>query len=192
VPNGTATLNFRSGLTVQGTVKTVEKRDGKVILISFLNCTVRDELGNVLFEPAWGTYDMAVGDKIVSVYCGAADKDSFEEIAPVSKTSTYHPEYDSEKKKYHELFRIVRYCRESHTSYDQLLEVWGKIRKNFREDWLCSTEILEILNHENIYPEMAREIRIYLEMKASSEPDLTKLIHDGFYLIKNPVTQLTN
>lgn len=192
VPGLTASLNFRSGLRVNGRVKSLESRDGKLILVSFSDCTVTDEAGHVLFEPSWGIYDMAVGDRIISVYCGAADKDSFEETAPVSKTATYHPEYDSEKKKYHELFRIVRYCRETHSSYDQLSDVWEKIRKNFRDDWLCSIEILEILDHEGLFPEMARDIRIYLEMKASNEPALTKLIHDGFYLIKNPVTQLIN
>ena len=179
-------------MTVSGTVKAVKRSEGKVILISFNNCIVKDESEGVLFEPSLGIYDMAVGEKIVSVYCGAADKDSFEEIAPVSKTATYHPEYGIEKKKYHELFRQVRDCRESHTSFDRLLGVWENIKKDFREDWLCALEILEILNHENIYPESAREIRIYLEMKAANEPAITKLIQNGFYLIKNPVTQLIN
>ena len=192
ITNETATLTFDSGLTVSGTVKSVKRREGKVILISFNNCIVKDESEGILFEPSWGIYDMAVGEKIVSVYCGAADKDSFEEIAPVSKTATYHPEYGIEKKKYHELFRQVRDCRESHTSFDRLLGVWENIKKDFREDWLCALEILEILDHENIYPESAREIRIYLEMKASNEPAITKLIQNGFYLIKNPVTQLIN
>ena len=192
ITNETATLTFESGLTVSGTVKAVKRSEGKVILISFNNCIVKDESEGVLFEPSWGIYDMAVGEKIISVYCGAADKDSFEEIAPVSKTATYHPEYGIEKKKHHELFRQVRDCRESHTSCDRLLGVWENIKKDFREDWLCAMEILEILDHENIYPDTAREIRIYLEMKASNEPAINKLIQNGFYLIKNPVTQLRN
>ena len=71
--------------------------------------------------------------------------------------------------------------------------VFGKIfRTTFHDDWLCAMEILEILDHEGIYNETARDIRIYLEMKASNEQSLTKLIKDGFYLIKNPVNQLTN
>ena len=192
ITNETATLTFESGLTVSGTVKAVKRSEGKVILISFNNCIVKDEIEGVLFEPSWGIYDMAVGEKIISVYCGAADKDSFEEIAPVSKTATYHPEYGIEKKKHHELFRQVRDCRESHTSCDRLLGVWENIKKDFREDWLCAMEILEILDHENIYPDTAREIRIYLEMKVSNEPAINKLIQNGFYLIKNPVTQLRN
>ena len=192
IVNETATLTFSSGLTVSGTVEAVTRKEEKVILISFSNCTVKDDSESVFFEPSWGIYDMAVGENIISVYCGAADKDSFEEVAPVSKTATFHPEYGTEKKRYHELFRQVRDCRESHISSDRLLSVWENIKKSFRDDWLCALEILEILDHENIFPETAREIRIYLEIKASNEPALTKLIQDGFYLIKNPVTQLIN
>lgn len=185
-------LQFQSGMVVKGTVQAITRKNHKIILVSFSDCTVSDQEGNVFFEPEWGTYDMAVGETVVSVYCGAADKDLFEEAAPVSKTRTFHPEYDETTKQYHKLFAIVRDCRENHTSYKDLLKVWDDLQKNFREDWLCSMEILEILDHENIFISTARDIRIYLEMKAASEPELSKLIRDGFYLIRNPITQLTN
>lgn len=190
--NQDSSLFFTSGMTVRGIVKSIHRKNDKIILITFSNCTVKDEQGNIFFDPSWGTYDMAVGEKIVSVYCGAADKDSFEEIAPVSKTTTHHSEYDDATKRYHDLFRKVRHCRENHIAYGDLKAVWNDIQNSFREDWLCSMEILEILDHEQIYGETARDIRIYLEMKASNEPSLTKLINDGFYLIKNPVSQLTH
>ncbi len=186
-----AVLNFESGMVVNGNVQHIEIMNSKVVLITFSECTVRDDQGNLYFKPEWGVYDMAVGEKITSVYCGAADKDSFEEIAPVSKTATHQPEYDAQTKKYHSLFQKVRESRESH-SFKDLTTVWEEIKKDFREDWLCSMELLEILDQEMIYKETAKEIRIYLEMKASAEPTLTKLISDGFYLIKNPVSQLTN
>jgi len=192
IQNEKSRICFESGIIITGIVQSITRKDEKVILISFSDCTVQDEKGNIFFEPSWGTYDMAVGEKITSVYCGAADKDSFEEIAPVSKTPTHQFDYDNATKKYHEHFQKVRNCRENQTSCEQLLSVWEDIQKNFREDWLCSIEILEILDHEVAYSKTASDIRIYLEMKASSEPSLTKLINDGFYLIKNPVSQLTN
>jgi phenylalanine-4-hydroxylase len=49
-------------------------------------------------------------------------------------------------------------------------------------------EILEILENRGALPELAKEISIYLELKAASEPEFTKLINDGFYLIKHPVS----
>ncbi|MEJ7780880.1 MAG: aromatic amino acid hydroxylase [Daejeonella sp.] len=186
-----AELNFESGLVVRGNVGRIDTKNSKVILITFSECTVTDNEGNVYFKPEWGMYDMAVGENIISVYCGAADKSSFEEIAAVSKTVTHQPEYDVQTKKYHSLFQKVRDSRETHF-YEDLTMIWEEIKKDFREDWLCSMEILEILDQELIYKDTARDIRIYLEMKASAEPSLTKLISDGFYLIKNPVSQLAN
>lgn len=187
-----AELHFISGLNVIGTVKSIERRKNKIILISFADCSVIDDQKNSYFEPGWGIYDMAVGEKVVSVFCGAADKDAFEEVALISKTATIPKEYDQHTKVYHQLFQKTRSCRENHTGYEDLIEVWEQIKNDFREDWLCSLEILEILEQEGLYAETAKEIRIYLEMKASNEPELSKLIHDGFYLINNPVKQLTN
>lgn len=187
-----AVLLFESEISVEGKVRSLERKNGKLILISFSDCTVKDEKGYIYFRPEMGAYDMAVGEKIISVYCGAADKAAFETIAPVSKTTTQYPEYDHHTKAYHSLFRKVRDCRENRISYDILGEVWKEIERNFPDDWLCAMEILEILEHEMICNDMARQIRIYLEMKASSEPELSKLISDGFYLIRNPVGQPAN
>lgn len=187
-----AELNFSSGLIVSGTVQAIERRNEKIILISFSDCGVLDEDSTVYFDPSRGTYDMAVGEKVISVFCGAADKDAFEEIAFISKIPTFHTEYDEHTRQYHRLFREVRMCRENHTGYENLIKVWEDLQKDFRDDWLCSLELLEILEQEGLYAGIVKEIRIYLEMKASNEPEFSKLIHDGFYLINNPVKQLIN
>ncbi len=183
----TTDLYFLSGIHVHGTIKNIEQQKEKVILISFLNCTVKSDKGEILFEPNWGVYDMAVGEKISSVFCGAADKDSFEEITFISKTITHHPIYDDNAKQYHKLFQIIRDCREKHTNYEQIPFVWNELKKNFKNDWLCALEIIELLEQHNLLPEIAGEIRANLEQKTKNESDKTKLIYDGFHLIKNPV-----
>jgi phenylalanine-4-hydroxylase len=38
-------------------------------------------------------------------------------------------------------------------------------------------------------PEIAEQIHDFLEKKSAAEPELQKLISDGFYLIKHPVDQ---
>ncbi|MEO6850177.1 MAG: aromatic amino acid hydroxylase, partial [Mucilaginibacter sp.] len=76
----TTLLNFESGITVSGMVKTIWVQDNKILLIAFTNCTVKDKNGALVFDPSWGVYDMAVGQKIISVFCGAADKDAYEDI----------------------------------------------------------------------------------------------------------------
>src|SRR5438874_10194668 len=63
-------LEFESGITVDGKVDKVLRRNGKVLLISFSNCTAKYG-DRVLFDPDWGIYDMAVGERIGSVFNGA-------------------------------------------------------------------------------------------------------------------------
>jgi phenylalanine-4-hydroxylase len=183
VPGNRTELNFIGDLSLTGRVSSILKRNSKMILISFAECTLKDEQGNVYFEPTWGVYDMAVGEKIISVYSGAADKDAFEEIVLKAKIETFHPEYTAHQKHYHDLFRQVRICRETQNDFERLREIWSELKEKFRDDWLCAMEILEILELENTLRDLAQEIRIHLEMKASNETELKKLIQNGFYLI---------
>lgn len=185
----TATLDFESGITVTGMVKTVLSFLGKTQLITFADCTVTDKKDNILFDPSWGVYDMAVGEKIVSVFCSAADKEAFEEVVYKSKTATHHADYDFKTKELHKLYQQVRNCRLKQGDYSFLGNVWLKIQSNHHNDWLCALEILEMLEHENIEPLLAADIRQFLEQKAKNEPELKKLIADGFYLIAHPVEQ---
>jgi phenylalanine-4-hydroxylase len=182
-----ADLTFESGITVAGTVTEIIIKDDKIILISFVACTVKESNGNILFDPAWGTYDMAVGEKIVSVFNGAADKDAYEEITFVSKQQTHKITYDERTQALHNLYRDVRHVRENQTGHEKLKDIYNELVSSHRSDWLCAMEILEIVYHQKIDPAFEKELRIYLEMKAVNEPEHTKLINDGLHVIANPV-----
>lgn len=67
-------LEFVSGIVVNGILIGIERRDQKNILFSFVDCTVQTREGGVLFEPAWGQFDMAIGHELVSVFGGVADR----------------------------------------------------------------------------------------------------------------------
>lgn len=183
------TLNFESGITVNGTVRGIVSINGKTQLITFDNCTVKDTSGKLLFDPAWGVYDMAVGEKITSVFCGAADKEQFLEIIYKSNTATHHVSYDESSIELHKLYQQVRNRRHKGGDFGFLGNVWQMLQRYHHDDWLCALEILEILEHEGTGPQLAAEIRGFLERKANTEPEYRKLINDGFYLIQHPVEQ---
>lgn len=180
---------LENGFRVEGTLESWLRKEDKLLLLSFSNCTLSDHQGNVYFKPDWGIFDMALGEKIVSVYNGAADKDAFEEIALISATNTYHPTYDENTLAYHRLFEQVRACRERGSGYELLPQIWTSLQQNHREDWLCALEILELVELNGVNPTLAREIRTYLESKASTETEFTKLIHDGLYIIEHPLAK---
>lgn len=183
-------ITFESGISVNGIVKQILKKADKIILIVFDNCTVKESKGNILFKPEWGTYDMAVGLKIVSVYNGAADKDAFEEITLISDEKTHHYHYSDKTIALHNLYKQVREIRKSAEHLDELENIFGQLKADHRGDWLCALEILEILYHQQNNKQLEKEVQVYLEIKASKEADHTKLINDGLHVIKNPVNQL--
>jgi phenylalanine-4-hydroxylase len=182
-------LNFESGITVSGTVKHILTIDNKNLVITFTDCTVKEKKGEILFDPLWGVYDMVVGETITSVFCGAADKDAYEEIVYKSNNNTHHVQYDVRTRELHQLYQQVRNRRHTGGDFGFLGNVWLRLQKNHHDDWLCALEILEILDHEEVEQKLASEIRVFLENKAQKQPELQKLISDGFYLIKHPVEQ---
>jgi phenylalanine-4-hydroxylase len=178
-------LHFASGIRVSGRLDNYIRKAGRIILMSFSQCRViyRQEL---LFDPSWGTYDMAVGEKITSVFSGAADKDAFDQPALVSKTRTIKVTYSVERLKLHALYQQVRDYRarqEENPNPAVLAEVWSEVKTKFPNDWLLPLEILEILETKKRFPGMAEEIRPYLEQLALRKKEFSKLIRDGLNLI---------
>jgi len=188
-----AVLEFASGVTVEGTVDKILKRDGKLLLISFSNCTAKHG-DRVLFDPAWGTYDMAVGDRIVSVFNGAADKDSYNHVALVPRERTIKVPSDAERKKLENLYAQVRKIRESKKGYERLGEIWETQKSEHPGDWLLSMEIFEILDEVGQQPALKTRIEKFLNEKKAATKDLSTLIGWGFRLVeyhKKPEYQAT-
>ena len=178
-----AKLEFRSGVTVEGKIERILHRNGKPILISFSDCTARygDRL---LFDPAWGAYDMAVGDRITSVFNGAVDKDAYFDVALVPKERTIKAPSDAQRKKLENLYAQVRKIRESKTGYDRLGEIWETQQAEHPEDWLLSMEIFELLETTEQQPELKKRIEKFLNEKKASTKDLATLISWGFRLVE--------
>ena len=186
-PTAQATLVFETGIVVTGEVTRVTRSGGKIILISFVNCAVTNrQTGDVYFKPEWGTYDMAVGNRIVSVFCGAADKDAFEQVSLVAKDATPAVQYNSQTKLLHGYYATVRRVRESGQGNDMLTALWTHIKQEYPDEWLCALELLEVLRHVNYAPEVADEIEAWLTNKSEKQPELSKLINDGLALIRQP------
>jgi len=185
-----AAFTFESGIHVNGIITNIQRHKNKLVLITFEDCTVKDSNGHLLFQPGWGQYDMAIGDRVVSVFNGAADKDAYEELTHVSEKQTHQVVYDEKTQDLHTIYKMVRHIRSEERDYNQLPALFERLKTAHRYDWLSALEILEILHHKQLHPELNKEIRIYLELKAATEPDHRKLINDGLHVIANPVTQL--
>ena len=176
-------LEFESGVTVEGKIDKMLQRDGNLLLISFSTCTAKYG-DRVLFDPSWGNYDMAVGDRITSVFNGAADKDAYNQVALVPKERTIKVPSDAKRKKLESLYAQVRQIRESKKGYERLGEIWETQQAEHPVDWLLSMEIFEILDTTNQQPELKSRIEKFLNNKKAQTRDLTTLIGWGFRLVE--------
>lgn len=179
----TARLEFESGVTVEGKIEKILRRDGKLLLVSFSDCTAK--LGDkILFDPAWGTYDMAVSEKVVSVFNGAADKDAYSEVALVPKERTIKHPSDAKRKKLESLYQQVRDIRTRKTGYERLGEIWETQQAEHPNDWLLSMEIFEILDETEEQPALKEKVQKFLAGKKARDKELATLIGWGFRLVE--------
>ena len=183
VLDATVQLNYENGIQVNGTVIGVSFKEHKLILITFKNCSVTDTDGNSYFEPSWGNYDMAIGNTIISVFNGIADKIIFEDQLYVSPQRTNQQNYTNKDVKYQDLFQQIRNYREQGIQDDSLLIIWENLQKEFSDDWLGALEILELADVNPKYTALANEIRAYLNAQMKKHSKYNKLIHDGLSII---------
>jgi phenylalanine-4-hydroxylase len=178
-----AKIEFVSGIVVSGKVEKILRRDGKLQLITFSNSTAKYG-DRVLFNPDWGTYDMAVGERISSVFNGAADKDAYNQVALIPKERTIKVPSDAKRKRLENLYAQVRKIREGKTGYERLGEIWETQQAEHPEDWLLSMEIFEILDSTDQQPELKGKIEKFLNDKKAKSKDLSTLITWGFRLVE--------
>jgi len=188
-PGNKTTLYFTSGIEIMGEVTGITTKEGKNLLIHFNQPAIIDRTtGNILFEPHFGNYDMAVGDKIISVYNGHADKKNYPlNVKPPSNEPKVH--YDAKtlaKQRLYGKIRDIRIHNENKSALENLPALWETLKMDHPEDWLGPLEILELMLHNEVSNKVAQDIRSYLEEKAGTSSELAKLIEDGLQLIDQP------
>ena len=157
--------------------------EDKLVLLSFADCKVTDNEGNVFFEPAWGMFDMAIGHAIVSVFNGTADKNAIEDQLYVSEQPTYQQNYTAKDLQYQSLFKQIRLYREQVQSDDSLNEIWQQIKNDFETDWLGTMELLELADTMPTQKVLADALRAQLKIQSEKYPTFSKLIKDGLKII---------
>ncbi len=175
-------LEFESGVIVEGYLEKFLRKEGRILLMTFTNCQVSFR-NRVLFEPSWGTYDMAVGEKILSVFSGPCDPDSFGLEFEAPKEKTHKIIHSERAKKLHQIYQSVRDAREKGNSSLDISLTWQTIRKDYPEEWLLPLELLELLQQKNPGSPMINEISSYLKNEKSKDPDIRRLVDNGMLLL---------
>jgi phenylalanine-4-hydroxylase len=177
------TFEFESGVIVKGKAIT-GTRDlrGRILIISLDDCTVtyKDE---ILFQPEWGIYDMAIGKEVISAYAGAADVDSFEDSSKISEVKTRKINYTASEKELYSLYDQVKQMRATNSATEEkITEIFNQLKTSFSNDWLLNLEIYEVALQNNYALKVAILKRLE-ELKCNKS--YTKLIENGLALCEN-------
>jgi len=180
----TTTLELEGNIKVEGEIITGTRNlQGKIILISFKNCTVTHK-EKVLFKPEWGIYDMAVGKEIVSGFAGPADVNSFDRITHIPTTKTIKSKISPKRQELENLYASVRKIREGKNAELTLKEAFGLVSSSHPEDWLLCVEIAE-LTHKEKNKDFMKKIVNHLEKVKQNRPKIAHLVDAGLGLIFN-------
>ncbi len=171
-------LCFEGGVEVSGEIITGTRNlQGKIMIISFKNCTVRRG-EQILFQPEWGVYDMAVGKSIISAFGGAADPSGFDFSDQVSNFQIKSAEVDDLTK---ELYRIHESLKDQRlnfecSAFESLIDL---VVEKFSDKWLVVLEVKELMVIHSIQNQS-----IDLAIENLREGDKRKLIEDGLELLE--------
>ncbi|WP_406682869.1 aromatic amino acid hydroxylase [Seonamhaeicola sp. MEBiC1930] len=178
------TLEFNGGIKVSGEIITGKRNlQGKIILISFKNCTVTYG-DTILFKPEWGVYDMAVGKDIVSAFSGPADLNSFDLITHVPSEKTIQIKKSKNRLKLEDLYQQIRDYREGKNTTLSRTKILEELIENHSNDWLLSVELYELTHIEN-ETKLSEKVLIHLETIKKNRPEIANLIDAGLEIIQN-------
>lgn len=183
-------IEFASGVIVQGQEGAPLIQDEKILVRTFTNCRVsRGE--RIYFQPEWGTFDMACGQMVLSVFGGAADRAAYLMATDGlnAKVKSQASNRTKENESLIPLYQTVRDWREAigkHVEVKAVMNVLQQLNHNYPEDWLLRLEIYELLVHrDEVYKPICLELLAKLKDLQKKSQVLNELIGRGLELIKS-------
>lgn len=173
------TFEFESGVKVSGILKRIIRKEGILVLLSFVECTVKHNR-KTLFEPNWGQYDMAVGESIISAFSGPADPDGFCLVAKAATEKTHKINYDEQTLIIHSLYEKLRIIDRSKDNAASILtQIIKEYESTKQNDWLLLVEIYKVSKEIPECKEAQSTVLEKLELLKQSNPNLSHLVQFG-------------
>ena len=140
-----AKLFFEGGIKLEGELETYLKAQGRLLVLTFKNCLIKDQKNNLLYQPSWGPFDLAVGSSVTSVFSGPIDsksykqKDDFKPSKVPQKTLT---------KKQKQTFKIYKKIAKLKKLSDSQLNALLKELEKQKNSWLMALELLDFVKNK--------------------------------------------
>ncbi len=178
-------LEFESGFLLEGQLLHLIGDNTKVIA-RFRQCNIRHQ-DQIYYQASWGDFDLVLGQKVTSVFGGAADRGKYF----LHQSPNFQPKvvptkrFSDKEKSLHDLYQQVRDFREKQMKDpNQLQALLEQGQKISPQDWLLPLEIYEISLKINADEVQKQSLDSLLILKKN--PDVTELIQRGLHLLTSP------
>ncbi len=182
------TLKYSSGIELKGVLGNCIERDGKILVATFEQCRISrgDE---VFYQPDWGTFDLAAGGVVTSVFGGAADRGAFLRGTGGFQQKPQQPKCNltEENRELNGLYAQIRSIREasqpSQSELSQLSAIHAELERKHTDDWLLRLELLEQLRASGLRAIWESTLLERLAEIAESRQDKKEMITRGLELL---------
>ncbi|WP_413289827.1 aromatic amino acid hydroxylase [Bdellovibrio sp. HCB337] len=181
-PGKTMDLEFTSGVRVTGTFNGRLEQDRKTILLSLADAkaTYQDR---VLFDPSWGTFDMAIGSSIPSVFGGPADRAAYGETDDFVAARVPQRKYSDDEQLFQSQYAKVREIREKNLKDQDLDRELQKVLEThdqrFKTDWLLRLESYELVSNRAKSSALNQKLLSDLQQLSQQNAKIAPMIQDG-------------
>ena len=146
----------------------------------------RQKLDNKdLFKPEWGEYDLACGEKIISIYGGPADWEKFNNSTNNIDNKTYQSSnLTLDNVELNQLYEKVETLKIKKASNKDYLQILKTVYASYPNEWLICMNIYEIIVNDSSLRDEITFLRSHLR-KFMNDLQLSDAIKRGIELIEN-------
>lgn len=138
-------LRFETGVVVTGRLTSHRRTPkGRLIILS-LEGAKAQKGAELLFDPAWGAYDLALGTTVVSCFGGPSDRSRYGDTEDFKRALIPRRSYSAAELKRHALYQRARDLRGGdQTTTSEFETLIGEAKTAGLEDWLLWIELQEL------------------------------------------------
>lgn len=181
-------LQFASGIHVSGRLTKETRSHERLILLTWENCTVTHG-DTVLFQPEWGTFDMAVGNSVASVFGGPADRKSYGVVDSFVKKVIPRKTFTDMQSFQHKTYQRIRDLRKNPDliTAEAVSELFETLLQKTPTEWLAYIEILELTHKYPFLSPLRNKCEQQLLFIQKSYPEKSEFIQLGLALAATEV-----
>jgi phenylalanine-4-hydroxylase len=144
--------------------------------------------GQIYFEPAWGEFDMPVGEGVTSVFGGPADRSAYGDyqMGGVSTQPGRQSPYTADELKIFDCYSKVRDIRRG-TNLDAYENVVKSVLADFRDEWLLALEVWEISQNSKLSSALSNKVfELLIGSQDSKHAERNELVAKGIKIANVP------